>query len=62
MLAHRPDIQLTAFNALQDHYRKNEALAQKGTAHDDQTCDYIVALVKEFLRLVHQARALVQEY
>jgi 3-hydroxyphenylacetate 6-hydroxylase len=50
MLAHRPDIQLAAFNALQDHYRQDEALAQMGTAYDDQTCVYIVALVKEFLR------------
>jgi 3-hydroxyphenylacetate 6-hydroxylase len=50
MLAQRPDIQHAAYDTLRERYENDEALIDRGTAHDDQSCDYIVALVKECLR------------
>ena len=47
LLAQRPDIQATAFSAIQDYSGKDVVL---GDEEDDQGCQYIVALVKECLR------------
>jgi 3-hydroxyphenylacetate 6-hydroxylase len=50
MLAQRPDVQQAAYDALRERYEKDEKLRALGTAHDDQSCEYIVALARECLR------------
>ncbi|KAF4625627.1 hypothetical protein G7Y89_g12540 [Cudoniella acicularis] len=46
--AQRPDLQRTAFMAIKEHY--GDRFSVLGDVENDQTCTYIVALQKEFLR------------
>ncbi|KAF1972180.1 cytochrome P450 phenylacetate hydroxylase-like protein [Bimuria novae-zelandiae CBS 107.79] len=47
LLAQRPDIQKTAIEEIRKFYLAEEPLCD---AYDDQNCEYVVALVREFLR------------
>ena len=47
LLAQRPDIQEKAYEALKEYYSDNQPLCDP---LDDQKCQYLVALIREFLR------------
>ena len=47
MLANNPDVQEKAVDAIREHYRDDQPLCD---AADDQSCRYLVILIKEILR------------
>lgn len=53
MLATKPEIQAKAFAAVRERYSENALLCD---AKDQQTCEYVVAMVKEILRSVELIR------
>ena len=47
MLANNPDIQEKAVKAIREHYTEDQPLCDVA---DDQSCQYLVAMIKEILR------------